>query len=234
LFLNLGFNELIHYSLVKEKTLTTNEMKLINPLIADYSNLRSTLLPSLIQTIQENLKQGNQSIEGFEFGHVFSGNISNQFSEKERVAGIFGGITTKSIWSDVSKPLNWFEAKGKLEKFFKQLNIVPQWKVYLGRENNKIFHPYSTANLYLDNKIELGIFGQIHPILAKQLNLPPNLYLFEFDFESIQNQIQINKLKIYQNYSFYPKVIKDLSFIIHKDIPFKQIKELLYLMELHF
>jgi phenylalanyl-tRNA synthetase beta subunit len=74
----------------------------------------------------------------------------------------------------------------------------------------------------------LGIFGQIHPILAKKLNLPPNLYLFEFDFESIQNQIQINKLKIYQNYSFYPKIIKDLSFIIHKNIPFKQIKELLY------
>jgi phenylalanyl-tRNA synthetase beta chain len=48
-------------------------MKLINPLIADYSNLRSSLLPNLIQTVQENLKQGNQSIEGFEFGHVFSG-----------------------------------------------------------------------------------------------------------------------------------------------------------------
>jgi phenylalanyl-tRNA synthetase beta subunit len=54
-------------------------------LIADYSNLRSSLLPNLIQTVQENLKQGNQSIEGFEFGHVFSGNIVNNFQEKEHV-----------------------------------------------------------------------------------------------------------------------------------------------------
>lgn len=228
-FLNLGLNELIHYSLVKEKTFTNNEIKLINPLIADYSNLRSKLLPSLIQTIQENLKQGNPFIEGFEFGHVFLGNIKNNFQEKEHIAGVFGGIDTKSVWSDLSQPLSWFEAKGKVEQFFKQLNIMPQWEIYSGLKNSEIFHPYSTAQLYLDNKVELGIFGQIHPILAKQLNLPLNLYLFEFDFESIQNQIQTNKLKMYQNYSFYPKLVKDLSFIIHKDTSFKKIEELLYL-----
>jgi phenylalanyl-tRNA synthetase beta chain len=227
-FLNLGFNEFIHYSLVKEKTFKTNEIKLINPLIADYSNLRSTLLPSLIQTVQENIKQGNQSIESFEFGHVFSGNSINNFQEKEHVAGIFGGIDTKSTWSDLSHPLSWFEAKGKLEQFFKQLNIEPNWETYVKLENNEIFHPYSTAQLYLDKNTELGVFGQIHPILAKRLNLPSNLYLFEFDFELIQNQIQTNKFKMYQNYSFYPKVVKDLSFIIHQDISFKKIKELLY------
>jgi len=228
-FLNLGFNELIHYSLVKEKTFTKNEMKLINPLIADYSTLRSTLLPSLIQTVQENLKQGNQFIEGFEFGHVFSGNISNNFQEKEHLAGIFGGINTKSVWSDFSQPLSWFEAKGKLEQFFKQFNLKPQWKIYSGLKNSEIFHPYSTAQLYFHDKVEFGIFGQIHPILAKRLNLPLNIYLFEFDFESIKNQIQINKLKMYQNYSLYPKIVKDLSFIINKDISFKKVEKLLYL-----
>lgn len=228
-FLNLGFNELIHYSLVKEKTFLTNEIKLVNPLITDYSNLRSTLVPSLIQTVQENLKQGNQPLEGFEFGHVFSGNIVNDFQEKEHVAGIFGGIDRKSTWADSLQPLSWFEAKGKLEQFFKQLNIEPEWDTYLLPESNEVYHPYCTAQLFLENKTELGVFGQINPILAKRLNLPSNLYLFEFNFESIQNQIQINKLKIYQNYSLYPKVIKDLSFIIHEDISFSKIKDLLYL-----
>lgn len=200
-FLNLGFNELIHYSLVKEKTFLNNEIKLINPLIADYSNLRSTLLPNLLQTVEENLKQGNQTIEGFEFGHVFSGNVLTDFQEKEHIAGIFGGINTKLTWSDSSKSLSWFEAKGKLEQFFNQLNFVPEWETYLVGKNNEIFHPYRTAKLYLDKKTELGIFGQIHPILAKQLNLSPNFYLFELDFESIKNQVQINKLKLYQEYS---------------------------------
>ena len=228
-FLNLGFNELIHYSLVKEKTFTNNEIKLINPLIADYSNLRSTLLPNLVETVKENLKQGNQPIEGFEFGHVFSGNILNDFQEKEKIAGIFGGIHTKSKWFESSESLSWFEAKGKLEQFFAQLNFVPNWEPYLFLENNEIFHPYCTAKLYLDKKTELGIFGQIHPILAKKLNLSPNLYLFELDFELIKTQVQINKLKMYQEYSYYPKIIKDLSFIVHEDVTFKKIQELLYL-----
>jgi phenylalanyl-tRNA synthetase beta subunit len=47
--LNLGFNELIHYSLVNETTFLDNEIKLINPLLSDCSNLRSSLLPSLIK-----------------------------------------------------------------------------------------------------------------------------------------------------------------------------------------
>jgi phenylalanyl-tRNA synthetase beta chain len=227
-FLNLGFNELIHYSLVNEITFTHNDIKLINPLIADYSNLRSSLLPNLIKTVQENLKQGNQSIEGFEFGHVFSGNIVNNFQEKECIAGIFGGIDPKLTWFNSPQPLSWFEAKGKMEQFFKQLNFIPYWETCLVLNSNEIFHPYRTAKLYLSDKTCLGNFGQIHPILAKKLNLSLNLYLFEFDFEIIQNQIQTNKLKMYQEYSYYPKIIKDLSFIIDQNISFKEIQDILY------
>lgn len=154
----------------------------------------------------------------------------NNFQEKEHLAGVFGGIHRKSRWSESLEPLTWFEAKGKLEQFFEELNILTHWKAFTSLEDNRIYHPYCTAQLYLDNnhKIELGKFGQIHPLLAKELNLPVNIYLFEFDFESLQNQIEMNKLKIYQSYSLYPKVIKDLSFIIHEDISFEKIEKLLY------
>ena len=227
--LNLGFTELIHYSLVNEKTFINNEVKLINPSLMDYSNLRSTLLPNLILTVQENLKQGNSFMEGFEYGHVFSGNVLTKLYEKENIAGIFGGIKTKRKWSETSTPLSWFEGKGKIEQLFKQLNILTYWKLYTFSNNNQLFHPYRTAELYLSNKLSLGIFGQIHPILAKKLNLSPELYLFEFDFKLIQKTIQKNKLTNYQEYSLYPKVIKDLSFIIHRDISFEKIQKILYL-----
>jgi len=94
-FIKLGFNELIHYSLVNETTFLKNQVKLINPLLSDCSNLRSSLLPNLIRTVQENIKQGNSMIEGFEYGHVFSDNIFKERQEKECVAGIFGGIKKK-------------------------------------------------------------------------------------------------------------------------------------------
>lgn len=224
--LNLGFNELIHYSLVNETTFTKNEIKLINPLLSDCSNLRSSLLPNLIKTVQENLKQGNSFIEGFEYGHVFSPAGKN-FQEKEYIAGIFGGIKTQLTWSESKKILTWFEAKGKIEQFLKQLNLLLYWKNSTSTMDT-IMHPYRSAELYFTNGVKLGIFGQIHPIVSNQLAISSEIYLFEFDLELIQSQLQANKLAIYKEYSLYPKIIKDLSFIINQDIEFEKLKETLY------
>ena len=183
-FLNLGFNELINYSLVNEQTFINNEIQLINPLLKDCSNLRSSLLPSLIETVQTNSKQGNLPLEGFEYGHVFSnnGNVLVNFKEKEYIAGIFGGINPKLEWSNLPKKLSWFEGKGKMEQLFKQLNLLTYWKISSSVKYNQIFHPYRTAEIYLFNGIKLGIFGQIHPVLAKRSNISNELYLFDSDF----------------------------------------------------
>lgn len=225
--LNAGFNELIHYSLVNETTFINNDIKLFNPLLNDCSSLRSSLLPNLIKTVTENLKQGNFYVEGFEYGHIFSGNILNAFEEKEYIGGIFGGIKTKLNWSEKLQSLSWFEAKGKIEQFFKQLNLIVYWKVNFNKTYNQILHPYRTAELSLVNGINLGIFGQIHPILARKLNLSPELYLFEFNLDLIKDQIKTNKLSTYKEYSLYPKIVKDLSFIVEQTISFEEIQKTL-------
>jgi phenylalanyl-tRNA synthetase beta chain len=225
--LNAGFNELIHYSLVNETTFINNDIKLFNPLLNDCSSLRSSLLPNLIKTVTENLKQGNFYVEGFEYGHIFSGNILNAFEEKEYIGGIFGGIKTKLNWSEKLQSLSWFEAKGKIEQFFKQLNLIVYWKVNINKTYNQILHPYRTAELSLVNGINLGIFGQIHPILARKLNLSPELYLFEFNLDLIKDQIKTNKLSTYKEYSLYPKIVKDLSFIVEQTISFEEIQKTL-------
>lgn len=227
--LSLGLNELIQYSLVDMETYIRNDIELINPLVKDYSNLRVSLLPNLLKAVQENFKKGNSVIEGFEYGHVFSGNTLTGIIEKEYVAGVFGGIKIKSSWSDSEKILNWFEAKGRMEELFKKLNIITYWKASSLPENMDVLHPYCTAELYLSNGNKLGEFGQVHPALAKRLNFPMDIYLFAFDFELIQNQIQTNKLVVYQQYSSYPKIIKDLSFIINNETSFENLKNTLYL-----
>jgi phenylalanyl-tRNA synthetase beta chain len=226
--LNLGFNELIHYSLVSQTTFLNNEVKLINPLLSDCSNLRASLLPSLVKTVQENLKQKNITLEGFEYGHVFSQDSKMNFKEKEYVAGIFGGKKTKLSWSDSEISLTWFEAKGKIEQLFRQLNLLSYWKRAKSTITANIFHPHRSAELFLIDKTKIGIFGQIHPILANQLNLSSEIYLFEFNIEVIEHQLQLNKLTLYKEYSLYPKIVKDLSFIIRNDIPFKKVHETLY------
>ena len=227
--INLGLNELVQYSLVNEKEYIENNIELINPLVKDYANLRSSLLPNLLKSIQKNINQGNSILEGFEYGHVFSKESLNTIQETEKIAGVFGGIQTKPNWSEPSKTLNWFEAKGRVEELFKKLNLSIYWANYEPIKEKNILHPYCTARVYLNTGQKLGVFGQIHPIIAKKLNISLNVYLFEFDFELIQNQMEKNKLSVYNEYSTYPKIIKDLSFIINQDISFSQLQRILYL-----
>lgn len=228
--LNLGFTELIHYSLVNETTFINNEIELVNPLVSEYSNLRISLLPNLIKTVQENLKQGNSIINGFEYGHVFLLDSQEEFYEKEYIAGIFGGFKTKLDWSNYDTNISWFEAKGKMEQLFMQLNLSIKWEPASNNLTNNLMHFSRNTDLYLDlaNKTKLGVFGQINPILANKLNLPIDLYLFELNLQVIQNQLEINQLDIYKNYSLYPKIIKDISFIIDQKISFNEIKEVIY------
>jgi phenylalanyl-tRNA synthetase beta chain len=222
-FLNEGLNELIQYSLVNENE--SQNIHLINPLISDYSTLRTSLLPKLIESVAENLKQSNTMLEGFEYGHIFLGDINSIYVEREVVSGIFGGLKFKSQWNEGATYLSWFEAKGKIEGLFKKLNISVDWKSSTLETYKKILHPYKTAELELANKSHLGIFGQIHPILAKKYNLPNELFLFEFNFETLKTEFKQTTLSVYQQYSLYPKITKDLSFIVDRKISFHQIQK---------
>jgi phenylalanyl-tRNA synthetase beta chain len=221
-FVNEGFNELIQYSLVDDKT--SNHIKLVNPLIADCSTLRKSLLPNLINIRTENSKQGNKILEGFEYGHVFSGDITTKYVEKEVVSGIFGGLKSKREWDESSKSLSWFEAKGKMEDLFKKLNLSVNWKNSNLEFYKDILHPYRTAELYIDEHKFLGVFGQIHPVSSKKNNISKDIFLFEFDLETLKQEFIKQKLPLYQSYSSYPKISKDLSFVIDKTVSFNKIE----------
>lgn len=228
-FINLGLNELIQYSLVNEKTYLKNEVELINPLGKDYSNLRSSLLPNLLKSTAENLKKGNLNLEGFEYGHIFLKNSQSKIIEHEVVAGILGGYKRRIDWTSPVLQLNWFEAKGKLEQLFQKLNIITYWEDYKPLKERNILHAYCSAQIRLADSTQIGVFGQVSPILANKLNIPTDIYIFELDFNLIKNQIQQNQIKVYKEYSFYPKIIKDLSFIVKNNISFEIIQKLLLL-----
>lgn len=224
-FLNEGFNELIHYSLVNKYENENATIKLINPLITDCSKLRFSLLPDLVKTITENLKQNNLKQEGFEYGHVFSCDKNFNWLEKEQIAGIFGGTKRKRNWNETAKDLSWFEGKGKMEELFKKLNIVVLWKTCSLKIYKDILHPYRTAEIYLSNHKMLGVFGQIHPSLAKKYTISSKLFLFELNFELLKNQLKNVTLTSYRQYSLYPRIVKDISFIVRQTILYDSIRQ---------
>lgn len=224
--LSEGFTEVVNYSLTNDQTL--KNVQIINPLIQDYSTLRISLLPNFLETISENLKQGNLNVEAFEYGHVFLPSNKTLINEIEQIAGIFGGIELRNDWSENSKTLSWFQAKGKIENILSKLNILIYWRNNIKEKYKYILHPYRSSDLYLSSGINLGSFGQINPTIAKKLNISSSLYLFEFNFEILKNEIKYQKLPIYETYSTYPKIIKDLSFIISQEIPFEHIHNTIF------
>jgi phenylalanyl-tRNA synthetase beta chain len=223
-FLNDGLNELIQYSLVSEKNQTT--INLINPLTIDYSSLRTSLLPNLINVISENIKRGNLELEGFEYGHIFEKDVNGRYKEIEVVSGVFGGIKRKTTFTQSAQSISWFEAKGRVQSLFKKFNGVILWKFPTNVKYQTILHPYRMAELWVDNQF-LGIFGQIHPILAKKENVPLDVFLFEYNLSNIQMIFQSCKTQLYKSYSNYPKITKDLSFFIDKTISYYEIEKTL-------
>ena len=100
----------------------------------------------------------------------------------------------KYYWSESSNSLSWFRAKGKIDSLFKQLNIVIHWQLSSDLNYINLLHPYRTGELYLSNGMSIGVFGQIHPILSTKMNLVSELYLFEFNFDLIKNELKKNKI----------------------------------------
>lgn len=224
-FINEGLNELIQYSLVNE--LTDITIPLINPLTNDCSTLRTSLLPNLIKIVSDNLKQGNNLLEGFEYGHVFKDGSKIKYQELEMVSGIFGGRKLKQTWDEPGQTLSWSEGKGKINSLFTKLNIPVIWQPITESQYKTILHPYRTAELWLSTNQCLGVFGQIHPIFAKKYNLPADIFLFEFNLDNIRDEFQNRKLTLYQPYSNYPKITKDLSFVVNRTVPFSDIEKTL-------
>jgi phenylalanyl-tRNA synthetase beta chain len=204
-----GLTELIHYSLVKPGE--DKQIVLSNPLFAEYSALRTDLISGLIDAFQYNIAQGNGALNGFEIGRVFW-REEDGLEEAEMLAGIIGGDITSGKWSRGGKeePSTWFEAKGILESVFKQLKLVVEFQP---ENRDSRLHPGRTASLWVKGK-RLGTFGQVHPQLRREKDLPESVYVFQLDLDTLLDAWEHDDLQVpkFSSYSTYPASDRDLAF----------------------
>ena len=216
----VGLTEVVQYSLVKP---TGIEVTLDNPLFAEYSALRGELFSGLLDSFAYNLAQGNGALNAFEIERVFW-QEDEQLQEKDSLAGIMGGnITSEGLWVNGGKgtPMTWYDAKGVLENIFSNLGISVEYRPENIQER---LHPGRTAALWLQGK-RLGVFGQIHPQVARTRDLPNEVYLFELDFSlllTVLNRDSIVTPK-FKTYSTYPGSDRDLAFFAPLDLSVNEI-----------
>jgi phenylalanyl-tRNA synthetase beta chain len=209
-FRGAGLTELIHYSLVKPGT--ESQVVIVNPLFTEYSALRTNLVSGLIDAFQYNLEQGNGPLNGFEIGRVFWRDEDGQ-NEADAVAGILGGDPAQGKWlrgRHREQPLSWFEAKGVLESVFEHLGLSVE---YQPDRSDTQLHPGRTASLWIGGT-RLGVFGQLHPQLRQERDLPDTVYIFELDLDVVLDAIAQSRetQSVFRPYSSYPSSARDIAF----------------------
>lgn len=221
-FRAVGFTELMHYSYALDKK--DRSVAIANPMFTEYSALRSQLISHVIQSYRYNLEQGNGSLWGFEIGRAFGKDEVGLF-ETEVLAGICGGDGRAERWTTSDKPqtLTWYEAKGLLDNIWQRLGMTVE---YQADQSNPQFHPGRTASLWLQGK-QLGVFGQLHPQLRQELDLPAATYAFQFylevllDFLSQEEQL----VSRYQSFSTYPASDRDIAFFATLETSFADLRK---------
>ncbi len=221
-FRGVGLTELVHYSLVKPEEA---DIALANPLFVEYSALRRDLINGLIEAFQYNLSQGNGALNGFEVGRVFW-KEGEEMKEAEAIGGILGGDSQPlGSWIRGGKPapMDWYEAKGILESVLQQFNLKVD---YLAEKEDSRFHPGRTASLWLKGQ-RLGIFGQLHPELRQEKDLPEAVYLFQLSVDIICQALSKDETIAtrFQAYSTYPSSARDVSFFAAKEITVAELEK---------
>jgi phenylalanyl-tRNA synthetase beta chain len=207
-----GLTELVQYSLVKPKDNHEHQIRLANPLLIEYSALRTDLLSGLIDAFQYNLEQGNGALNGFEIGRIFW-REEEGLEEADAIAGILGGDPTQGRWvrGGRESPMTWYEAKGLLESVFQRLGLNNV--EYQPNRQDDRFHPGRTASLWLQGE-RLGNFGQLHPLLRQERGLPDAVYAFELDLDVILDALDQDERLTprFHAYSTYPASDRDIAF----------------------
>jgi phenylalanyl-tRNA synthetase beta chain len=122
--------------------------------------------------------------------------------------------------------MTWYEAKGVLEMLFQRLGLSVD---YRPDNADPRLHPGRTASLWVRSKTRLGTFGQIHPQLQRERELPKEVYLFQLDWDVLVTCLASgggNGLK-FTAYSAFPASDRDLAFFAPTTVPVSDLEKLM-------
>jgi phenylalanyl-tRNA synthetase beta chain len=155
---------------------------LANPLLADTSHLRDNLHEELLQAARRNLQASQPGFWAFEIGQVFEGEATSP-RERALLVGVIAGERRGERWSSSGKPRppGYGEARGVLQAALLPLRVPMEDRpLSPGEAPQDLLHPGRAATLLVEGR-NAGWFGQLHPALAGELDLPEATHLFQLE-----------------------------------------------------
>ncbi|WP_273497667.1 phenylalanine--tRNA ligase subunit beta [Peptoniphilus rhinitidis] len=214
--IGLGYSEFMTYSFVSPSSYEKanykedekNIIKILNPLGEDYSIMRTTMIPSMIDALSKNYARGNVNVGGFEIGNTFFPTEEELPSERLKLAMGFYDLG------------DFYYLKESIEKSLWYLGIN---NLEVRRRETSFLHPGRSAEFILNGK-SLGVFGEVHPKVLENYGLKKRAYVAELDFNLIvENTID--------NYTYkalpkYPTMKRDFAFVMDRDVDSVELEKI--------
>ena len=189
-------------------------VQIANPLSEDQSIMRTTLIPSLLANAQYNRNHQINDVQFFECSKVFIPSETDEYpNEPERVAGIIAGNLGAGVYGDPLRPADFFDIKGVVEGM---LDRCGSSDYTITHTDHPAFHPGRRAEIRIEDKA-LCVFGEAHPEVLGNYDLPHKAYLFELDFDRLVNVVE--PMKQFEPIPIYPSVNRDLAIVLDADTP---------------
>ena len=213
-----GFYETMHFVFDNKERLkrygfeTVDEnLDLVNPIASELDTLRSTLLLQLLDDIKFNKANGYKRIYLFSEGSVYN----KKRGEKRSMAFVVSGA------ADYENPINHGKPQKVDFKFIvdKISQIFGDIELY-ENDFHPIAHPYQNAKIVKNGKT-VGVIAKIHPKVAKEFDID-EAYFAEIDLEILKPE-----KKQAEDIIKFPKVTRDLSLVVDKDLNYKQVFEII-------
>jgi len=177
----LGYDEIITYSFISpsyydkirlpEDSPLRESLKILNPLGEDTSIMRTTILPSVLEIVTRNYNYRNRSVRLYELGKIYRPRADGLADEPKVLAlGAYGD------------GIDFFGFKGAVEAILREARVSDLR--YAACRDNPSYHPGRCAAVYA-GETYLGVFGQIHPLVAATYGVDAEIYAAELSFEAL-------------------------------------------------
>ena len=215
---SLGLNETLSYALIPKSEVhkyTLDNFESINvdkPMSEDRATLRYSLLYSMVEIYKYNKARNQKDISIFEMGKCFY-KESNEYKEDLKLACLMTGDYYLGIHND---KVDFYIIKGILEELLDYLGYNGRYSLVVNNIPNEL-HPGISANIIFQGS-EIGIIGKLHPNITKD-----EVYVFEINLTKLLTN-RTSKMQ-FKEISKYPSIVKDVAFIVKKDITSASIEK---------
>jgi len=214
-----GYHEAITYSFVSpeiQQILHPQQetLSLANPISSDMSEMRTRLLPGLIQAVQHNLNRQQPRIRLFETGLCFIPQV-DKLSQRTHLAAVITGLSESESWMGSKQSVDFYDIKGDLQSL---IQLANEQDFDFRPSKNEILHPGQSADIYYKDELA-GFIGALHPGVLKELDIDQKLFVFELETDGLQ----LSDLAEFKELSKFPSIRRDLALIVDQEITAQQL-----------